>query len=341
MSVEKLKEKLKKGEILPIYLFYGDEDYLKNYYFDELQKKILGGNKDFNFTVFEGKDLELQELSDALESYPLMSDKKLIVIKNLNITEQSEIKEYITENIKSLPDFSVLLIYEDIIELDDKKDAKAISFINLINKTGLSVNFRKAEEKDLVNWADRHIKSRGYKADLSTIRYMLSVCDNSMNVLINEIEKLCGYANDFEITKKDIDDIVTRTIDSRIFDLTDAIAGRDYSKAFSVLDELFFLKYTDTVIAGSIYRAFINLYNIKMASMQGIQAYEAAKDLGLKDFVASKYRRFCENMSEEFLRNCLYKCEKADIDLKSSYSEKRVIIERLIGEIINIDIKDK
>jgi DNA polymerase-3 subunit delta len=44
MSMQILTEELKKGKIRNLYLFYGPEEYLKNYYLEVIEKNILHKN---------------------------------------------------------------------------------------------------------------------------------------------------------------------------------------------------------------------------------------------------------------------------------------------------------
>ena len=45
---EALKNKLKKGELLPVYIFFGDEGYLKKLYCEKISKKIAEPDDIFN-----------------------------------------------------------------------------------------------------------------------------------------------------------------------------------------------------------------------------------------------------------------------------------------------------
>ena len=67
------------------YLFYGDEDYLKLSYAKEVQKRVLDGAfDDFNHIVIYGEDYSASELSSAIASLPMMTEKKLVEVRALD-----------------------------------------------------------------------------------------------------------------------------------------------------------------------------------------------------------------------------------------------------------------
>jgi DNA polymerase-3 subunit delta len=338
MSVEIIKSDLKTGSFKSIYFFYGEEEYLKKYYLNELQKKLITAMPEFNYHIFEGKEITPDILSDAIESYPVMADNKLIIIKDLPINAiKGDFGSYLGAAKASFPTYSTLVLYEENFEFDDTRAEN--DFLAFFDKIGTAIKFQKVNESELVNWVSRHLKHHGHLADNNTIKYMLSITENNMTSLKNEIEKLCSYAVTPEITKAHVDAVITKTIDARIFDMTNAVAKGDYSAAFTVLDELYFLKFDDTVIAANIYWAFINLLKVKISVSCGKQTATISKELGIRDFIVNNNIRLCQRMSEQFIKKCIYHCEKADIDLKFSYGNKRVIIERLLGEILNAQNK--
>ena len=55
--MKQLKEDLKNQTFHPVYLLYGEEDYLKRMYRDRLKKAVLGDGDEMNYSYFEGKDI--------------------------------------------------------------------------------------------------------------------------------------------------------------------------------------------------------------------------------------------------------------------------------------------
>lgn len=74
---------LKNGVIYPVYLFYGEEIYLKKQAIFQIKKLLFGKNNiDFNIMMFDGERAEIKDIIDTANSVPFMVDKKLIIVKN-------------------------------------------------------------------------------------------------------------------------------------------------------------------------------------------------------------------------------------------------------------------
>ena len=72
---------LKNGEFATLYIISGEESYMKEYYLRQLRQKVVDETfADFNLIEFEGKGLTPEMLTEAIDSYPAMADKKLMAL---------------------------------------------------------------------------------------------------------------------------------------------------------------------------------------------------------------------------------------------------------------------
>ena len=74
---QKLKTDLKEETVGQIYIFYGEESYLREYYLGELKKKLVPeGFEEFNLHTLAGRGLSMQDLTDAIEAMPMMAERR-------------------------------------------------------------------------------------------------------------------------------------------------------------------------------------------------------------------------------------------------------------------------
>lgn len=337
MAVKSHNSIFKKDEIKNVYIFYGEEEYLKRFYFNTLKKRVLNkGPHDFNYYSFEYKDLVLSDLIEAIENLPVMSDRKMIVINDLDFSKlRADIKDFFEKNIDTLPDYVVLVIYENIVN-PDGRSSEFNKFIKLLDSKGIAVNFKKASEKDLISWVYKHIKHEGHDIDNDTIKYFLSVVDNNMSNLSNEITKLCNYASSEKIEKRHIDAICSKTIDAMAFDLTNNLVAGDDEKAFETLNKLYQLRYDVMEITGPIYWGFVTMYKVKAGMLNALSQSQIAKSSKLSDYNVRKYARICESVSIGKIRKIIQKCAQYDLEIKSKARDKQLHLEVMLGEIANI-----
>ena len=73
MDINEFKARIKSGNLAGAYAFVGEEDYLKRFYLGELRSAIVTDEAFalFNHTVFDGEDVKLAALLDAVKSPPM------------------------------------------------------------------------------------------------------------------------------------------------------------------------------------------------------------------------------------------------------------------------------
>ncbi|MEG0770297.1 MAG: DNA polymerase III subunit delta [Clostridia bacterium] len=334
MSLQILKNELKADIVRNIYLLYGYEDYLENYYLKRIINKADIKNEDFNVIFQDGKDLTPQNISDTLEVCPLFSEKKIYIITNLPSTNQDALL-YLKENLSEVPEHTILIISLEEETLVNYKDV----FKELAKVNGLVVEFEKSKEPALCDWVLRQLKSRDHYADNKTIRYMLSICDNKMSSLINEIDKLSNYCINPEITYREIDTVITKTLDAKVFLLTNAILNGEYDKSFTILNSLLKQNFDEINIASSIYNAFIKLYLVKASIKSRVPKSTVMKDLTMKEYPYKLNAVLANKTDEIFIGGCIKLCLEADLLLKQYYIDKKFIIYKLIGDIFLLERK--
>ena len=85
-AIADLKRELAKNTLRSVYLFYGEESYIKSTYEKKITELVPdAGFPEFNHFRFEGANTPLSDYDDAWDAFPMMTDKKLIVIHDSRI----------------------------------------------------------------------------------------------------------------------------------------------------------------------------------------------------------------------------------------------------------------
>lgn len=337
MSLEILKKDLKEKKLKSVYLFFGPEEYLKKYYLNAITECILSNDtKDLNYIFSDGK-IEEQRIIQNCETLPVFSDKKIIAAKNTGLfkSQKSEDKgdnpkgqkNSLEEYIQKMPEFSCLIFIES--EVDKRK-----KLVNTIKKYGLAVEFEYQKPADLTKWVIKVFKSNGKDIDTMTASYIVENSEYSMTELLNEIQKLVTYSGENNlITIDDAQLVCTKTIKSRIFDLTDAVSEGNISKALILLNDMASLKEPIQKVMFMIIRQIRMVFRVKLLKQQGLPDGDISKELGLTPYVASKVIRLSRNLSAEVLENAVYYSAELDQAVKSGRMSDRTAVELLIASL--------
>lgn len=351
-EIKVLKDELKAGKYRKLYVFYGGEDYLKKDYILKIEKGILNENsKALNRIVVEGK-FDAEKVADYCNTQPIFSEKKLVIVNASGIfkakkksEESSESKktgsgrskagskkkktndESLLDFFNTIPEHTCLIFYEEEVD-------KRLSLVKQIEKYGLLVNFSYQKPDVLAKWAVMEFKKRNKNIDNLLASKLIENCDQGMNEIYNEIEKVVTYVGDrSQILPQDIEAICVKSIKVKIFDLTDAISEKNSSLALKLLDDMVTLREPIQLILFMIARQFRNILQIKLLTSGGIDSSTAAKKLGMHPFVASQALKQGKRFSVDELKNALNKCLEMDVAIKSGKIKENIAAELLIAEI--------
>lgn len=338
MSVDTLKEDIKNNRIRNLYLFYGPEEYLKKYYLESIEKSILTEDlRALNKVVLEGK-IDIRKIIDNCETLPVFSERKLVIVKYSGLFKtkgktgnESKGKgkgqnDELLSYLENIPETTCLIFYEEEID-------KRMKAVDTIKKNGLMVEFALQKPVELVKWVTKVFKSHKKDIDANTAAYLVDNSEQGMTDILNEINKLVLYLGDrTSVTIGDIEKVCTKSVKSRIFDLTDAISEKNASKALKLLDEMVVLREPMPKILFMIARQFRMILEMKLLAAEGIKQDQAAGKMGITPYAAGKILKQTGGFTIDSLKEAVAECLKLDIAIKTGKIEDRIAAELLIAK---------
>lgn len=323
----KLIRDLKQGTFAPLYIIVGEEDYMKEYYLRQLKEKVIDANfADFNLLEYEGKGLTPEQLTEAIDSYPAMSEKKLIVITDFDLSRPpASFSDSLLQILSDLPEYVCLVFYYDT--LDNKLD-KRTKLYKLLEKNGCIVDCGHLEENELIAWVERRARAAKCTITPENASYMIFLCGNSMTNLSSEIEKAAAHTTTGEIRKYNIDSVCSPILDAVIFDLTDAITAGKFERAVSLVGDLISAKNNEVMIFTTITRHIQRLYGAKLCEKTRDGEKQLLEIIGSKSpFYARQIQNSARRVPLEWLRYAASLCAQIDTALKGSAVNRQKQIE--------------
>lgn len=319
--MHRIKEHIKNHQFSRCYLLYGEEDYLKNLYKNQLKTAVLGDGGDINFSYFEGKNISATQLIDAAQTLPFFHDFRFLLVENSGFFKsQNELSDVI----KEFPDTTVLVFVEHEI---DKRNRlyKAVSSIGTVcEMNGL-------EEKNLKLWAASVLAKERKKIRESDLTYLFEKSGTDMELLSRELEKLSSYTGEREIIERaDIDEICTTQVTSRIFVMIDDLAAGNITAALHLYKDLLSNREKPMSILFLITRHFNILLQMKEAQHLRLDDKTAAANASVPPFTVRKYRGQAKNFSEEQLKEILEECLRLENDVKVGKMNEQIAVELLL-----------
>lgn len=339
MIEAELKKNLGSGNFSRLYCFYGEEKYLIKHYTSLAIKKIIDPSfSDFNLHTYDGKNLDFDDVSQAAEALPMMSEYSLILIKDLPLdTLNADSSDKFLKLISDIPESTVILISQTSIDVN-LKSGKGKKILNEIDKYGISVSFDHAGFNQLIKLIEKGAQSRGCSVLSSNARYLLTLIGDDMTVIINELDKLCAFRKEGEITRNDIDTLAVKTVQARVFDLVKALTSGNCDLAMGILDTLIAMKEEPINILGALITPYVDMYRAKVYVNGGLRAEDAAKDFNYKnkEFRLTSGAKSASRFSVDQLRKFLDVLNDADTLLKTTSINGRLVLEQTMTKLFLI-----
>lgn len=331
MSLDILKEKIKNKDISGLFYLCGDEEYLKDHYYQTLRKKAVTDMSEFNVIQLKGESLSLNTLENLINSFPMMSDRKFIGVIDLSSDLLKEdYKKELGRILSQIPDYVCLVFMDTVL-----KEGKDGVLQRLIDKAGgLVVEINHPGQAQLAAWGKRHFKSLNKEISGDDMYYILRVAENDMLSLKNEIIKIAAFSKSPRITRTDIDAVITKSLETNRFAISDALAKRDFKTAMCVIEDLYAQNYDDIQIANLIYRCLVDLLRASWALSAGKRNTDMKNDFGMHEYGAAKMMRATKALSEKQLMQSVDLCYECELRLKSESGDKREMIYHLICQLI-------
>lgn len=338
MSVDLIKKQLKSGEFERLYMLYGDENYLKAYYCAEIAKKVVSGMESFNLHKFYADNLNLSQLEAAIDNMPLMSDRKCIILHDIDPEglKADEWKE-LQRMLKAIPEECVLILHYDGVKYDKSK-SRWKTLLGIAQKNGMAVEIGRQPKSTLVKWLIKKADEKGCTLTVETAEYLINTCGEDMNQLECEIEKLCAFTGSGEVLKTSIDRLVSRPLDASIYDLAKAVTAGKVTQSLKIIDELFYRKEEPVIVLSALSGTFCDLCRAKTALISGARQSDVEVDFNYRgrEFRVRNAMRDCAGIDLSVLRAGIDLLMRADESLKSTSIDKRVVLERLVVDIAGL-----
>ena len=334
MTVDALEKKIQKEVSNGIYLFYGEEIYLLELIVKKIKKNFGELVPGINLVTID--ETNIQNIIPEIETPAFGYDKKLIIVKNTGLfkkegkrknavisEEKEKLTKYIPEHIKQIEECIVLIFIEE--------SADKFKLYKLVDEYGTVCQFEKQKLPGLIARLKGICNAYKVNADDATLKYLIENCGTGLQELINEIRKLIEYAGqNGTITKKEIDLLSIKQIESVIFDLTDNLGKRDVTSALEVLNNLLYNKEPIQKILITLYHHFKKLYIVKLSEKYQRNLVEALNLKPNQMFLVTKYKQQANYFTEEELRDILFRLIELDANYKVGLIDLNLGLESIL-----------
>ena len=325
MEINEFKSRLKSVEPSGWYIFSGEEDYLKKHYLGQLRDAVIADEvfAAFNHTVYDGQDIDFASVAEAIKSPPMMSDYKLIEWRYANLEGLRESEKSALLSLIELKDDYPCAIFAIMTSAEgfDVGTVKRPSRLASRFSAGFDIlNFQKSTDSQLLAWLKKHFDAEGVAVDIGALNTLLFRSGRSMEVLNNEVSKLCAFAKAngrTSVTPSDVELVASPTAECDAFALSNAVIEKNVARAFDALADLKQRRIEPAAVVAMLERTYSELTSVALLLDEGRGVSDIETIMKFHPFKAKLYIGAAKKMGSKRLSESLAELCRLDASSKS------------------------
>lgn len=330
-----LLNNLDQNKLKNINLIQVEDKYFLDLSIKALKEDFIGEEfLEFNFEKIDFQKLDSEKYESVVETLPLMSDRRIVIIENCDFNKDSlkkyeEILDYIQ---KSFENFNIMT-YLFFIHNSDKLFKGR--FIKSLENNGDIYHFSRLDQKKFYSFIKKYFFSNEIKLDdrstkliADRLRYLDRDATKTLYEVENELSKLVNNIKSNTPSYDEIEESIIDTFEEKIFGLLDYMSLKDAKKSLSAFQGM---KNEDTaMIYYMIIRQIRNMICVKDCIQKRLNPQTGQEYCGIKSFEYGKLERVVYKYNMKDLLRLHNLCFESELQIKTSKRSFAEVIERII-----------
>lgn len=316
MNIAQLKLEL-KNKLENVYLIRGNEQFS----IDEAQALILKSCKlsigEMDCVVFNDENFNPRDCLNALEQFPLFSEKRVVIVKDACHLSDSD-KKLLIKYVESPNTFSVL-VFVDESENDVFRCFE--TYATVVDCVKYSVGV-------LAEFIKSDVASFGKTITREAVNLLIEFCSSNMLQIKNELVKI-KFSPYREITEESIVMLTANNLEYEVYELTNALAQKNADKTMRLISDM--LKNNQNIL-GLISASFRRMF---FALISNLTTVELAKIFKVKEYAITKAKEQAQKFGARKLKKINELLLETEYMIKSGKMQQDNAIYYLALNILN------
>jgi DNA polymerase III subunit delta len=220
------------SDLKPVYLIYGPEELLLDQAVERLKQKLSAlADLDFNLDVFDGDSAQPEDVVAAANTLPFMSERRLVILRKAD--------RMTADGLGVLADYAADPNPETTLVLVASKIARNLRIFKAVDALGGVAEYKAPAKRDYARTVVGMFADKGKKVGLDAAEVLVRAVGYDLRRLSVEIEKVISFTGDeTTLSRDEIEQVMSTTAPTSIFDFLDALGSRDCRDAMRVLTAL-------------------------------------------------------------------------------------------------------
>lgn len=344
MTDREIQRHITAKSFLPVYLLYGEEDFLLERTAKALVAGALGdSDPSFNLDLFRGTENKADEITVAANAFPFMGEKRVVYVRESDgLLKQPALAQYV----RNPSTDTVLILCAGELKPPRpsraKKPAATADVLSLLraqeqaaSPMAAVVEYKALRDADALQWIVKEIERGGKTISPEACTIFHALKGNSARDLSSEIDKLLvAVADRAAIGTEDIYDHLGTSRQYNVFELSNAVLERNAIRAQEIAQHLLRTE-EPLMLVNTLWRQLSHLWRVRGYRFGNRVTDEDVRALGLIwAWQVDQYRKYSGNFPDHaYFERCFEYILDADASIKSQPGDPAIIVTRLIAQL--------
>ena len=312
-----------------LFIIYGEERFFHDSLLSKIENKHFRNkaDKDLNCHIFYGTEASVSEIFSACLSFPMLTDRKLVVVKefdSLQISDKNSFLKYISN-----PQLTTTLVF-----IAEKFGIN--KFQKEILARAVSVKCKNLNSSEIYQWSSEKFENAKIKASKDSLAFLIENIGANLLRLNLEIDKIKNYLGPEEtLTIEKVSKIIGFTRDVNIFNFQKSLAKKNLKSCLKIGFHLLEQGESMAAILPMIFIFFRRMWAVKQLLEKNNSEKQILNLLGGSNYAYRDIFASHNNFSYQHIQLIFEKILEAELQLKTTQKATESILTILSYFICN------
>ena len=306
------------------YLFTSKDEYLIKKKIDELLES--NNLSEEILDLYDLEDGSIDDLLAQLNTVSIFDDLRIFWVKNPSFLESN--KDITEEEIKGIESYVSNKENVNVLIFSSTNYESTNKLSTIINKYSERVNLDK-ENFNLSDYFNKYVMDNHLIID-EAMKEEIIFRSKDFQSLENNLMKLDCYANGNPITFDMINLLINKEVESKIYDISQALFDGNPQKAYVSLTNLLDENVSPSIILANLKNTITLLLYVSKLNSRGKSQFDIARELNISAGRAYHLIRYAKMLGDRKIENYIKQLCKINVDSRSGNGDERMMLELFI-----------
>lgn len=333
MTFKEAMRHIGAGKLFPLYVLYGSDVQL----IEELAERLADAalpkeERSLHLTRFSLLEQPLDAVLDEVQTYSLLSSRRVVVAQHAHFLTAAAARDKLEHNLERLIRYALSPVPENLLiliapaaKLDERKKV-----VKTLLAHAQVVRCEPLKETEYMQWLAARAKEMGLVFEGQALERLYQRVGAQLGMLRQELDKIKQYAGDRPVTAEMVDLLVPRSLEENVFELLDAVVGRNLDRALRIYYDLLAKREEPLRLMALLASQLRLLLHMHHLYTKGLGTNSIAQRLGQNPYRVRNAYSWMPKVDRQWLMSCLSRLAQLDAEVKSSQIDKEKGLEQFL-----------